>query len=287
MLKVARFIYGSMEDLGFVMEEYIYPFSDIDGLPKYLSYPFAGDSDIEKILSVDESDLSEATCIPIDNIRLTNPVKYPGKIIGLGLNYYDHVEESGSKLPKDIVIFMKPRTALAGPYDTINIPKFIKQLDYEGELAVVIGRRGKNINVKNAYKYVLGYMVFNDVSARDLQFKDGQWTRGKGLDSFAPTGPWIVTRDDIVDPHDLFIKTWVNMEIRQNSSTSNMIFKIPDIVSRLSMVFTLEPGDIISTGTPSGVGYFDKSGDHLIKDNDVVKIEIDKIGFIENRFRFI
>ena len=287
MMKIARFVYGNIEDLGLVVEGCIHPFNDIDELPDHLSYPFADDADIEKILSINENDLSSSSCISIENVKLINPLKYPGKIIGLGLNYYDHVEESRLKPPKDIVVFMKPRTALAGPYDTINVPKFIRQLDYEGELAIVIGRKGKNIDLKEAYTYILGYTVFNDVSARDLQFSDGQWTRGKGLDGFAPAGPWIVTRDEIRDPHNLLIKTWVNGEIRQDSSTSNMIFKISDIVSRISRVFTLEPGDIISTGTPSGVGYSDKSGGHLIKDNDVVRIEISKIGFIENRFRFI
>ena len=286
ILKITRFVYGRIESLGFVIEGCIYPFSEFNNLPDYLSSPFVDDRDLENILSLDEKTILNATCIPIENVRLSNPVKYPGKIICLGLNYIDHVEEAGVKPPEDIVIFLKPRTALASPYDTIYVPRFIKQLDYEGELAVVIGRRGKNISVEEAYSYVLGYMILNDVSARDLQFKDRQWTKGKGLDGFAPTGPWIVTQDEISDPHNLYIKTWVNNEIRQDSSTSKMIFKIPEIVNKISMVFTLEPGDIISTGTPSGVGYFDKSGGKLIKNNDVVRIEIDKIGFIENRFRF-
>ncbi len=286
ILKIARFVYGNMESLGFVIKECMYPFSEFNNLPNYISSPFVDEKDIESILSLDEKMILNATCIPIKNVRLVNPVKYPGKIICLGLNYIDHVEEAEAKPPEDIVIFLKPRTALAGPYDIIHIPHFIKQLDYEGELAVVIGRKGKNISVEEAYSYVLGYTILNDVSARDLQFKDRQWTRGKGLDGFAPTGPWIVTRDEVGDPHSLSIKTWVNDEVRQDSSTSKMIFKIPEIVNKISMVFTLEPGDIISTGTPSGVGYFDKSGGKLIKDNDIVKIEIDKIGFIENRFRF-
>ena len=275
-----------MESLGFIIKGCIYPFNEFNNLPNYLSSPFVDDKDLKNILSLDEKMILNATCIPIENIRLVNPIKYPGKIICLGLNYIDHVEEAGTKLPEDIVIFLKPRTALAGPYDTIHVPRFIRQLDYEGELAVVIGRKGKNIDVEEAYLYVLGYMILNDVSARDFQFKDKQWTRGKSLDGFAPIGPWIVTRDEISDPHSLNIKTWVNDEIRQDSSTDKMIFKIPEIISRISMFFTLEPGDIISTGTPSGVGYFDKSGDKLIKNNDIVKIEIDKIGFIENRFRF-
>lgn len=284
-MKIGRFVYGLDESLGFISENCIYPFYIFNGLPKYLSYPFAKEQDIDNILSI--RIINKSSCVPIENIKFINPIKYPGKIIGLGLNYHDHVMESGLKTPKDIIIFMKPRTALAGPFDTIYVPKIVRELDYEGELALVIGRKGKNINVNDAYKYILGYTVLNDVSARDFQFRDGQWTRGKSVDGFSPIGPWIVTTDEIADPHDLRIRTWVNDELRQDSHTGNMIFKIDEVISRLSELITLEPGDVIATGTPSGVGYFDKSGDKLLKDNDIVRIEIEKIGFIENRFKFI
>ena len=284
-MKICRFIYDEGEYLGFIDGDRVIPFTWIDNkLPDYLSYPFASDEDIRRILSID--DLSQYEGINIQDVRIVNPVKYPGKIICLGLNYESHVVETGLKMPEDIVIFMKPRTSLAGPFDEIRVPSFVRRLDYEGELALVIGFKGKYISKGDALNNVLGYMVFNDVTARDIQFKDRQWTRGKSLDGFAPIGPWIVTGDELGDPNDLRIRTWVNNELRQDSSTSEMIFKIPDIICRLSMVMTLEPGDIIATGTPSGVGVF-RGDDYLLKDGDRVRIEIDGIGFIENTFKFI
>jgi len=283
-MKIARFIYNNRESLGFVNNNYIIPFHEIGNLPKYLSYPYVDEEVLEKILSI--KDLDPYPKIPLNKVKIINPLKYPGKIICLGLNYWSHVKESNRSPPSDIVLFMKPRTALAGPYDTIKVPKYVKKLDYEGELAIIIGKRGKDIPEDEADKYIFGYTIMNDVSARDFQFKDGQWTRGKGFDGFAPIGPWIVTKDEIRDPNNLYIKTWLNSEIRQNGNTSDMILKINKIISKISMVMTLEPGDIISTGTPSGVGIFDSSGDKLIKNGDIVRIEIENIGFIKNKFIF-
>jgi|Deesub1362A_J573_1020465.scaffolds.fasta_scaffold00012_125 2-keto-4-pentenoate hydratase/2-oxohepta-3-ene-1,7-dioic acid hydratase in catechol pathway len=283
--KIVRFLYDGEEDLGYLINGYIIPFKEVGGLPKYLSYPFAGDDDILRIFSV--GDLSNYKALRIEDVKIVNPIRFPGKIVCVGLNYMDHVKEGGREPPRDIVFFMKPRTALAGPFDTIYVPRIVKKLDYEGELAVVIGKRGRNIPAEEAYEYVLGYMIMNDVSARDFQFSDGQWTRGKGFDGFAPIGPWIVPREFIPDPHNLSIKTWLDGELRQDGNTRDMIFKIPDIIRKASEVMTLEPGDIISTGTPAGVGIFDKTGEKLIQDGSVVRIEIEKIGFIENRFRFV
>ncbi len=283
--KIVRFVYDSDEYLGYLIDGYIIPFKEVGGLPRYLSYPYADDEDILRIFSV--GDLSSYKALHLEDVNIVNPIKFPGKILCIGLNYMDHVREGGRNPPKDIVIFMKPRTALAGPFDTIYVPRIVKKLDYEGELAVVIGKRGKNISTEEAYEYVLGYTIMNDVSARDFQFSDGQWTIGKGFDGFAPLGPWIVPREFIPDPHNLRIKTWLDNELRQDGNTGDMIFKIPEIISKISHVMTLEPGDIISTGTPAGVGIFDKSGERLIKDGSIVRIEIESIGFIENRFRFI
>lgn len=220
---------------------------------------------------------------PLDKFHLLPPIPKPGKIICLGLNYIDHAEEQGVKPPAEPIIFFKPRTSLTGPYDDIVYPKIVKQLDYEGELVVIIGKRGKNIREEDAMEYVFGYTVMNDVSARDIQFGDKQWTRGKSFDTFAPCGPWIVTKDEIPDPHRLRILTKVNNELRQNSSTANMVFKIPQIVSSMSMVMTLEPGDMISTGTPAGVGYFMKPEPKLLMVGDVVEVSIENIGTIRNR----
>jgi 2-keto-4-pentenoate hydratase/2-oxohepta-3-ene-1,7-dioic acid hydratase in catechol pathway len=181
---------------------------------------------------------------------------------------------------------MKPRTALVGAADDIICPRFVAQLDYEGELAFVIEERCKNVRQEEAMQYVLGYMVFNDVSARDIQFKESQWTRGKSFDTFAPCGPWLTTRDEIADPYNLRIITKVNGEIRQNSSTKYMALKIDNIIASLSKVMTLERGDIISTGTPSGVAAF-MATPKFLQDGDTVEIEIEKLGKIRNRVTFV
>ncbi len=220
--------------------------------------------------------------VSLDSVHVEPPIPSPRKIICLGLNYRDHAEEVGAELPEDLVIFLKPPTALTGPFDPIVKPKTVKQLDYEGELAVVIAARCKNIEPSEALGYVFGYMVFNDVSARDIQFKYGQWTMGKSFDTFAPTGPWLVSADEVGDPNDLKIITRVNNEVRQDSNTGNMVFKIPTIISELSEVMTLEPGDIVATGTPAGVGYTWKPEPKLLKPGDVVEIWIERIGAIRN-----
>ena len=199
------------------------------------------------------------------------------------MNYRDHAEEGKAKIPDEPIIFMKPRTAIIGPEENIIRPGFVKQLDYEAELAVVLGKRGKHIPSSKAEEYIFGYTAFNDVSARDIQFKDGQWTRGKSFDTFAPIGPCIATTDQIENPHDLKISARVNGEIRQSSSTKNMIFNVYEVVHQLSRVMTLEPGDIIATGTPAGVGIFMKPKPRLLSPGDLVEIEIEKIGVLRNR----
>ena len=176
---------------------------------------------------------------------------------------------------------MKPHTAIAGPGEKIVKRPFVKELDYEGELAVVIGKKAKDVSEKEAAGCVFGYTILNDVSARDFQFKDNQWTRGKGFDTFAPTGPCITTKNQLPDTTNLSIQTWVNRELRQNGSTRDMIFNIAQIIYHLSRVMTLEPGDIISTGTPSGVGMAMKPQTWL-QNGDTVRIEIEGIGFLEN-----
>ncbi len=221
--------------------------------------------------------------VSLDSVHLRPPIPDPRKIICLGLNYMDHVEELGAETPDDLVIFLKPPTALTGPFDPIVKPRMVEQLDYEGEMAIVIADRCKDAEPSEAIYHVFGYMVFNDVSARDIQFKDGQWTRGKSFDTFAPTGPWITSREEVGDPHSLRIITRVNREIRQNSNTGRMIFKVSSIVSGLSQVMTLEPGDIIATGTPSGVGYSWRPEPRLLKPGDVVEVWIEGLGAIRNQ----
>jgi len=220
--------------------------------------------------------------LPLNGVHLEPPISNPGKIICLGLNYVDHVEEAEQEISEGLPIFLKPATSLTGPYDPIVKPKFVKQLDYEIELAVVIADRCKDVETSEAQYHVFGYMIMNDVSARDIQFRDGQWTRGKIFDTFAPVGPWLVSADEIGNPHRLRMLTRVNGEIRQNSSTANMILKIPEIISILSQGMTLEPGDIISTGTPGGVGIFWKPKPRLLSPGDTVEMWIEKIGSIRN-----
>jgi 2-keto-4-pentenoate hydratase/2-oxohepta-3-ene-1,7-dioic acid hydratase in catechol pathway len=214
-------------------------------------------------------------------VSLLAPIAFPPKIICLGLNYLDHAAETGKVVPKEPIIFMKPHTAIVGPNEKIIKPGFVKHLDYEGELAVVVGKKCKNVPVSEAKNYVFGYTVFNDVSAREIQFGDKQWTRGKSFDTFAPTGPWITTEEQLKDTNDLTIRTWVNGELRQNGTTKNMVFTVEEIVHHLSRVMTLEPCDIIATGTPAGVGMAMKPKKWL-KDGDIVRIEIEGIGCLEN-----
>jgi 2-keto-4-pentenoate hydratase/2-oxohepta-3-ene-1,7-dioic acid hydratase in catechol pathway len=228
-----------------------------------------------------ESDIKKAI-VDSKNVILRAPIRNPPKIVCLGLNYKDHAEESGSPIPKEPIIFMKPRTAIIGPEESIIKPSFVQQLDYEIELAIIIGKRGKNIPISEAGKYIFGYTIFNDVSARDIQFKDGQWTRGKSFDTFAPIGPCIVTTRQINDPNNLHMTTKVNGEIRQKSSTRLMIFNVYEIVHHISRVMTLEPCDIIATGTPSGVAAFMKPEPKFLKHGDTIEMEIENIGILRN-----
>lgn len=217
-----------------------------------------------------------------NNVKLKAPILNPRKIICLGLNYADHAKEAGLDPPKEPILFSKPPTAIIGPEEPIIYPKISNRIDYEVELAVIIGKKGKDIPIEETYSHIAGYTVFDDVSARDIQFQDGQWYRGKSFDTFAPIGPCLVLKEQIPDPHDLRLGLRVNGEIRQNSSTRHMIFKVPFIVSFVSEVMTLEPGDVIATGTPAGVGIYAKPEPKLLKPGDVVEAWIEKIGTLRN-----
>jgi 2-keto-4-pentenoate hydratase/2-oxohepta-3-ene-1,7-dioic acid hydratase in catechol pathway len=221
----------------------------------------------------------------INNTDLLAPIPDPSKIICLAFNYYDHARDAGLTPSNEPVIFIKPRTTLNHPFNDIICPYFVERLDYEAELAVIIGKNTKDIEPENASDYIFGYTILHDVSARDIQFKDKQFTRGKSIDTFAPCGPWITTKDEINDPQNLQIVTKVNGEIRQNSSSSKMVISIEKIISSLSKVMTLEAGDIISTGTPAGVAMSMKEPKYL-KSGDVVEISIENLGTIRNRITF-
>ncbi len=205
----------------------------------------------------------------------------PGKIICVGLNYLDHAIESNMAVPTSPILFSKFPSSVIWHGDTVIIPQGSTQTDYEAELAVVIGRRASRVSAAEAMDYVLGYTCLNDVSARDFQFADGQWQRGKACDTFAPVGPWVVTKDEISDPHALRIQLRLNGETMQDSNTTQLIFKIPQLVEFISTYVTLEPGDMIATGTPPGVGFARKPPVYL-KAGDRMEVEIEGIGVLAN-----
>lgn len=217
-------------------------------------------------------------------VILQAPVPRPGKIICIGLNYRNHAIESGMEIPSSPIIFSKFVTSVTAPGEPIVIPEGSEKVDYEAELAVVIGRRAKNVSSADAMRYVFGYTNFNDVSARDFQFADGQWQRGKSCDTFAPFGEFVTTADEIPDPHDLRIRFRLDGETLQDSSTSELIFRIPELIEFLSRSITLEPGDIIATGTPPGVG-FARKPPVFMKDGDVAAVEIEGLGVLSNPVR--
>lgn len=208
------------------------------------------------------------------------PIERPGKIVCVGLNYRDHAEEQGVELPEEPLLFAKWPTALIGPGDPIVIPPLVTKCDYEAELGVVIGARVKGVSKENALEAVSGYVCANDVSARDLQFKDGQWTRGKSPDTFCPVGP-LVPASEIPDPHDLRIRAIVSGEVLQDSTTANLIFGVDEVISHAAQTMTLEPGDLILTGTPAGVGVF-RNPQRLLQPGDEVTIEIERVGSLTN-----
>ena len=217
----------------------------------------------------------------LDSIVLEAPLPRPGKIIALGKNYLDHIQEIGSKVEDFPVIFAKFPSCVIGPNDSIQIPVLSKKIDWEVELGIIIGKACKDVSAKEALKNIAGYTIINDVTARDLQGRDGQWIRSKSLDTFCPMGPCLVTSDELGDASDLKMYTKINGVIKQESSTSNMIYKVPEIIEALSQAFTLEPGDVIATGTPSGVG-FARSPPEYLRAGDQIEQYIEKIGYLRN-----
>ena len=255
-MRIGRFRKDGREFTGIVEGERVFALKE-----DLLATPFFKDSiDVER--GTEEFSLEELTILP--------PVN-PSKIIAIGLNYKAHAAEFNKELPEEPMLFMKPPTAVIGQGEAIVYPTHMsRRVDYEGELAVVIGRRAKDVT-EEVDKYILGYTCFNDVTARDLQKKDIQYTRAKGFDTFAPMGPWIETD---IDPDDVTIETYLNGERRQHTSTADMIFSVRRLVSFVSQVMTLLPGDVIATGTPSGVG--------KIKPGDTIEVKIEGIGTLVN-----
>lgn len=215
-------------------------------------------------------------------VRINPPIQNPSKIVCVGLNYADHCEEQNWEIPTSPVLFAKFPTTIIGYDEPIHWPPdSSQQVDYEAELAVVISREARNVPAEHAYNYIGGYMNANDVSARDVQFADKQWVRGKSFDTFCPTGPYLVTQDEIGDPHHLSVKCWVNGELRQSSNTEHLVFKVPELIAFISKTSTLLPGDIICTGTPGGVGVF-SDPPVFLQPGDVVEVEVDRLGRLRN-----
>lgn len=220
--------------------------------------------------------------LPRRHVRLAAPVPRPGKIPCLGLNYRDHAAESAQKVPEVPVIFTKPPDCVIGPGDLILLPRVApQQVDYEIEFAFVMGRRAKDVPEDRALEYVAGYTIFHDVSARDYQLRTSQWYIGKAFDTFGPMGPYLVTRDEVPDPHALDVTLRLNGKVMQQSNTKNLVFGVPALVAYLSEVMTLEPGDVIATGTPGGVGIYLKPPRYL-RPGDVCALEIERLGILEN-----
>jgi len=248
---------------------------------------------LKRMTEVSGKGLPDDVVYKLSDVTIKAPISWPGKILCLAGNYAEHIREGGRDVPgkerMSPLVFMKPNTAIIDPEQSIVIPKKGNKIDWEAELAVVIGKKGKYIEQDQAYDYVAGYTIMNDVSERKLLIdKDREetdrskffdWLNGKWMDTFAPMGPCIVTRDEIDDPHDLSIQLRVNGEVKQDSNTGNMIFRIPELIEFASRLMTLEPGDIISTGTPSGVG---SSTGTFLKPGDAVEVEIENIGVLKN-----
>ena len=272
-MKITQFYENEDIKLGIMQEQELIPLDFKGDMVEFIK------SGKQYILTKDKRQLTD--------IKLAAVVSTPQKIIAIGLNYQDHVQESKGTIPELPIIFAKFQNTLIGADELIKWdPKITREVDYEAELAVIIGRETFNCPEHKAMEAVYGYTCANDVSARDLQFGDGQWVRGKSLDTFCPIGPWIVTVDEIDDPHNLAIKCILNGQVMQDSNTSQMIFKIPYLISFISKHITLSPGDVILTGTPSGVGRFRKPR-VLLKEGDEVTVEIQGIGKLTNRCQTI
>ena len=286
-MKIARLSYNNNETYGFVNGSKVSTKDEITyltGVPiPHSVKDFLFDGWYDEIKNkIGELPYKE----DISKYKILQPIPNPNKIICLAFNYIDHAKEQGLQAPDEPALVLKPRTALNSTNSDIVCPDFVTQLDYEVELALIIGKNCKNVSVDDAYDAIFGYMIFNDVSARDIQLKDKQFTRGKSFDSFAPCGPWITTKDEIKDPQNLKMTTKINGELRQNSSSNNMFIKIPEIISKISKVMTLEKGDIISTGTPAGV-MLNKPDAVFLKDGDKVEMEIENLGILNNTIKFV
>jgi 2-keto-4-pentenoate hydratase/2-oxohepta-3-ene-1,7-dioic acid hydratase in catechol pathway len=280
-MKIARLRLGDRTRLGVIVgdEVRIAPLT----LPYYDDTPLLlKNAAALEVLERLATNGSGAESLPVTGVELLSPVMRPGKIVGIGLNYGIHVEETKFDRPKEPLIFAKFPSSIIGPNDPIRWdPALTDAVDFEAELGVVIGTPARNVPVDRALDYVFGYTCLNDVSARDLQFGDGQWVRSKSLDRFCPMGPLIQTADEVPDPGRLGITCTVSGVLLQDATTADLLFSVPELISRLSRSFTLEPGDVIATGTPPGTGWF-RDPRRLLRDGDEVLVSIEGIGQLRN-----
>ena len=274
-MKLATVLHNNKILVGAVIDDQFVPSDDHNNMIALLS------GDKQSLANLIEKIYADKDRLDLGDVELLAPVPRPGKYFGVSLNYIDHIEETGKEQPEFPTFFNKQTTCVIGPGAAIHRPRVSEKLDYEGELGIVIGKRCRHVAKEQAKSVIAGFTVCNDVSVRDWQMRSHTWTLGKSFDTHGPVGPWIVTPDEIGDPHNLNIRTWVNKEQRQSHNTSQMIFDCYFLVEYLSTVMTLEPGDLIATGTGSGVGVKMNPRGYM-QPCDVVRVEIEKIGVLEN-----
>jgi len=278
-MKLVTFSYQGLSRVGAVVDNAVVDSLGQAGIPEtMLEFLAAGQSALQALQQLIDSKQQR---IALSDVKLMAPIPRPGKFLGVGLNYADHIAETALEKPEYPTFFTKQSTCVIAQGEAIHVPKVSEKLDYEVELAFVIGKRCRHVSLENAHKVVAGYTLVNDVSVRDWQFRTPTWTLGKSFDTHGPMGPWIVTADAINDPHNLNLKTWVDDELRQSSNTQHMIFNCYEMIAYLTQAMTLEPGDVIATGTPSGVGVKMKPRGYM-KAGQTVKIEIEHIGSLIN-----
>ncbi len=277
---------GAGPQLGVIVDDQVLPLAVASGneLPNDMrSFLEMGDDALELAAELATTENAAAYGAALDAVKLLAPILNPSKIVAIGLNYMDHVRESGGKPPTIATMFTKYPSSIIGPGDAITWdPDLTGKVDFEAELAFVVGKKARNVSSTNAFDYIAGYMNCHDVSARDLQLEIGdQWVMGKSLDTFCPLGPYLVTKDEIADPHNLSIRCLVNGEALQDSNTAELVFDIPYLMEYLTRGFTLLPGDIVTTGTPNGVGAFREPPVYL-KDGDIVTVVVEGLGQLTN-----
>ncbi len=278
-MKLLTFLHQGQSQIGAMVDNSIVVATgNIDHADTMIAFLTSGASGLNALQNLIDSGNHR---INFADVILQSPIPRPGKLLGIGLNYADHIGETGLEKPEYPTFFTKQSTCVIADGEAIHCTKVSDKVDYEGELAFVIGKRCRNVSVEQAHEVIAGYTICNDVTVRDWQFRTPTWTIGKSFDTHGPLGPWIVTKDEIADPHNLSLKTWVDDELRQNANTGEMIFNCYEQIAYLSQAMTLEPGDVISTGTPSGVGVKMKPRGYL-KAGQVVRIEIEGIGQLQN-----